>query len=222
MPLKQTRSTNASQSSRVSSTGQLIARIASSYRSRSPSSRSPRSRPPSPFQHSSPQLAFPTPGIRITSREIHGTPRDYRVYNDGVSPNTQPQTPAHLPESRHRSRFHPSWTAPTNRTWQSRLSRPSGHHDGAGSEISEPAVDIFATPPRIRGPGRSDSPDGMTGSGFQGLYGGQENGDDERSWLEGVRFDNVEIRLWGLRDARTDGRILHNTPEREDWRSNIR
>jgi hypothetical protein len=63
----------------------------------------------------------------------------------------------------------------------------------------------------------------MTGRGFQGLYGGRENGDDERRWLEGVRFDNAETRLWGIGDARTaDERVLNDTPEREDWRLNIR
>jgi hypothetical protein len=62
----------------------------------------------------------------------------------------------------------------------------------------------------------------MTGEGFQGLYGGRENGDDEQSWLDGVRFDNAEIRLWSVGDTRTEGRSLNNTPEREDWRSNLR
>jgi hypothetical protein len=33
-----------------------------------------------------------------------------------------------------------------------------------------------------------------------------------------VRFSNAETRLWGARDARGDGRILRETPEREVWR----
>ncbi|EPE25605.1 hypothetical protein GLAREA_01517 [Glarea lozoyensis ATCC 20868] len=209
----------SSPSSRISSTGQLIARVVSTYRAHSPL-RSLGSRTPSPFQHSSPLSASPTPRI-----DSHGTPRDYRVYNDGLSPSTQPQTPAHLPESRHRSRFHPFWTEPTNRiaSWRGRLGGLSGNHDGAGSGTSEQRAGIFATPSRRTGVRRSGSPDGMTGRGFQGLYGGRENGDDERSWLEGVRFDNAETRLWGIGDAgTTDERVLNDTPEREDWRLNIR
>ena len=57
----------------------------------------------------------------------------------------------------------------------------------------------------------------MTG-GFQGLYGGRENGDEEQNWAEGVRFNNAGVRLWGLRDVRDDGRSMRETPEPEDWR----
>jgi len=65
---------------------------------------------------------------------------------------------------------------------------------------------------------RSDSPVGLLEAGFRGLYGGRENGDEEQDWVDGVRFSNAEVRLWGLRDARGDGRSLRETPEREDWR----
>jgi len=54
--------------------------------------------------------------------------------------------------------------------------------------------------------------------GFQGLYGGSENGNDEQRWVDGVRFSNAEVRLWGLGDARSDERSMNETPEREDWR----
>lgn len=75
----------------------------------------------------------------------------------------------------------------------------------------------FATPTRRRA-GRTASPTGMLTAGFQGLYGGRENGDEERNWVEGVRSDNPEVRLLGLRDARNDGRSLNETPEREEFR----
>ena len=54
--------------------------------------------------------------------------------------------------------------------------------------------------------------------GFQGLYGGRENGDEEHSWAEGIRFNNAEVRLWGVRDARNDGTSMRLTPEPEEWR----
>jgi hypothetical protein len=75
----------------------------------------------------------------------------------------------------------------------------------------------FATPTR-REEGRIGSPVGLTATGFQGLYGGRENGDEERNWAEGVRSDNSEIRLLGSRDVRNDGRSLNETPEREEFR----
>jgi hypothetical protein len=58
---------------------------------------------------------------------------------------------------------------------------------------------------------------GLMNGGFQGLYGGRENGDEEQNWTEGVRFNNAEVRLWGLRDA-GDDRSMREAPEPEDWR----
>jgi hypothetical protein len=52
--------------------------------------------------------------------------------------------------------------------------------------------------PRRRGT-RSDSPTGMETPGFQGLYGGRENIDDD------VMFDLAAQRLWALSSARTHG-----------------
>lgn len=65
---------------------------------------------------------------------------------------------------------------------------------------------------------RSRSPVGLLNGGFRGLYGGRENGNEEQNWVDGVRFNNAEVRLWGVRDARDDGRGLRETPERELWR----
>lgn len=67
--------------------------------------------------------------------------------------------------------------------------------------------------------GRTNSPVGLRTRGFEGLYGGRENGDEEQNWADGVRFDNVGVRLWGLRDARNDGRSMRETPEPEEWRA---
>jgi hypothetical protein len=67
---------------------------------------------------------------------------------------------------------------------------------------------------------RSDSPTGMETPGFQGLYGGQENIDDD------VMFDRASQQLWALSSARRRGRSMSNTPDREpsfaDSRADIR
>lgn len=60
----------------------------------------------------------------------------------------------------------------------------------------------------------------MVTEGFHGLYGGRENGDNEREWTAGImRNQEAELRLLGLREARRDGMSLRETPEREDWRT---
>jgi len=58
----------------------------------------------------------------------------------------------------------------------------------------------------------------LTAEGFQGLYGGRENGDEEQNWTEGVRFNNAEVRLWRVRAERDDRRNMRETPEAEDRR----
>ena len=102
---------------------------------------------------------------------------------------SQPQTPQHLPEARHQSRFHPSYTAPASGRAES--PRPSR------SELTR------------RHGTRSDSQTGMETPGFQGLYGGQENIADD------VMFDRAAQRLWALSSARRHGRSMSNTPDRE-------
>jgi hypothetical protein len=137
-------------------------------------------------------------------RSRHPQTPHLAVYNDALPPHTQPQTPAQLPESRHQSRYHPAYTAPIPRG-----TGTLGRNNNGLSRYRVPS-----TPSR-----RSRaSPVGLQRAGFRGLYGGRENGDDEQSWVDGVRFSNAEIRLWGLRDAAGDGRTLRDTPEREDWR----
>lgn len=206
-----------SQTHKTNSPNSFFSRLISNYRSRSPINRGT-----SP-DHPSPSTSSTSTRSRLSApadRNLSQTPRDYNVYNDALSPNRQPQTPAHLPETRHRSRFHPAFTAPVRRTRRNLW--PINNHDGADSETDDrEGYNPFFTPSR-GGAGRSDSPLGLSSRGFQGLYGGRENGDDERSWIDGVRSDNADVRLWGLRDARNDARSLNETPEREDWRANMR
>lgn len=136
----------------------------------------------------------------------------YRVYDDSLPPSSQPQTPANLPESRHRSRFHPSFTMPTRRPGSpSRWARPS-----LDAGLAPPRVDQdgYELRPRYRGPG---SPVGMRSVGFEGLFGGRENGDDEEMWTRGLQTRN------GLssRGGRRADRILPSpgeTRDREDRR----
>ena len=71
---------------------------------------------------------------------------------------------------------------------------------GIGNSNGLPRYRVPATPSR-----RSrTSPAGLRRAGFQGLYGGRENGDDGQSWLDGVQFTNAEVMLWGLNDSAAD------------------
>ncbi|KAK2628019.1 hypothetical protein QTJ16_002665 [Diplocarpon rosae] len=182
----------------------IMNRALSSFRTRSPFSRQG-----SPTQR------------QDQRREVSGDvesispSRVYRIYNDELSPETQPQTPAHLPESRHQSRYHPSYTAPVTRA-AARRGTPINNGDGEGLQSVPRQRHVpFYTP--LRG-GRSTSPLGLTQSGFEGLYGGRENGDEEQNWVEGVRFNNAETRLWGSRDGQNEGGSLRETPEPDEWR----
>ncbi|KAE9380496.1 hypothetical protein N431DRAFT_552648 [Stipitochalara longipes BDJ] len=177
------------------------------YRNHSPLTHTSPSRPPSSASHRS-------QGRMASSELPPRTPsRTYQIYNDALPRSSQPQTPAHLPEARHQSRFHPSYTAPVRRIGP-RVDRvDSRMRDFPSLE----RIQQLSTPLR-RGAGRPASPIGMSQSGFTGLYGGRENSDEEQNWAEGVRFSYAETRLWGFRDARNDGASLRETPEPEDWR----
>lgn len=166
----------------------LPIRHRSRYRARTP--REPLSRPESEGSCSR-ELNLPKslrPPAATPSTPRHGL----RVYNDSIPASLQPQTPQHLRESRHQSRFHPAYTAPV-----------------------DPVVGILDTSRSARSirshhrNARSDSPRGMRTPGFEGLYGGQENTDDDQL------FDRAARRLWALVSARRDGRSLSHTPERE-------
>ncbi|CZS97395.1 uncharacterized protein RAG0_06496 [Rhynchosporium agropyri] len=194
----------------------IVNRAISIYRTRSPFSRQASPQPTSPSPSPS-----PTPRqdqSRRASANIESTTpsRVYRVYNDAESPDLQPQTPANLPESRHQSRYHPSYTAPVTRA-AARRGLSADINDLETLQQSMPRQRRVPAYTPLRG-GRSASPVGLVQGGFQGLYGGRENGDEEQSWIEGVRFNNAGTRLWGSRDAQNDGGSLRRTPEPDDWR----
>jgi hypothetical protein len=174
----------------------------------------------SPLHHrTSPTSSPPQTQDRQTAVVVNPeTPsRPYRVYNDNLSPNMQPQTPANLPESRHQSRYHASYTAPVTR----QAARPDTSsitttgRAGTRGLVRRRHQPVY-TP--VRGGHRNGSPSGMREEGFEGLYGGRENGNEEQNWVDGVRFNNAETHLWGERDARNNGQALRVTPEPEDWR----
>lgn len=81
------------------------------------------------------------------------------IFDDSLPASTQPRTPAHLPESRHRSRVDGASTET--------VSLLSGTRPRVGSR--------HTTPVRRWTPGRGTSPQGMRTPGFEGLYGGSEN-----------------------------------------------
>ncbi|CAL3962399.1 unnamed protein product [Diplocarpon coronariae] len=182
----------------------MMNRALSNFRTRSPFSRQGS---PTPRQE---QVGEVSGGVESTTPS-----RVYHIYNDELSPETQPQTPAHLPESRHQSRYHASYTAPVTRA-AARRGTPINHGDGEGLP-SVPRQRHVPSYTPLRG-GRSTSPLGLTQSGFEGLYGGRENGDEEQNWVEGVRFNHAETRLWGSRDGQNEGGSLRETPEPDEWR----
>ncbi|KAH7346660.1 hypothetical protein BKA65DRAFT_477840 [Rhexocercosporidium sp. MPI-PUGE-AT-0058] len=194
----------------------LVNRALSVYRTRSPFSRQGSPQPTSPSPSASPTPRQDQSRQPPANAEPVTPSRAYQVYNDAVSPNLQPQTPAHLPESRHQSRYHPSYTAPVTRAAARRgLSVDDVVGDGLQQSLPHQRQAPSHTPSRG---GRSASPIGLVGGGFQGLYGGRENGHEEQSWVEGVRFNNAEARLWGTRDAQNDSGSLRQTPEPDEWR----
>ncbi|RSL65490.1 hypothetical protein CEP53_003685 [Fusarium sp. AF-6] len=85
--------------------------------------------------------------------------RHLPVYNDRFPTREQPQTPRELPEARHQSRFDGVYTAP------------------AGGRRQR--VEVQQTPSRRARVRRNRSPTGLSTPGFQGLYGGSENVDDD-------------------------------------------
>ncbi|KAL3421043.1 hypothetical protein PVAG01_07488 [Phlyctema vagabunda] len=165
---------------------------------------------PSPSPTSSPSstvhASSPYRGTQTVTPQPRTPSSNYRVYNDSLPSSSQPQTPAHLAEARHQSRYHPSYTAPVARN-RSRLgSAVTGHgsRTGRGLPFNIIAIDRSRSRPasqaRTRHSRRDDSPTGLETEGFQGLYGGRENGDDEANYFEGVQFDGASRRLWQARD----------------------
>lgn len=143
--------------------------------------RTPLSWHGSPTHHPYSTSYSPTPrrdNSRLGSSELGpGTPsRSYQVYNDALPHSSQPQTPANLPEAQHQSRFHPSYTSPVRRAGPRAAMINSRDREGPSQDRARQ----LSTPLR-RPAGRSASPMGMSRDGFAGLYGGRENGDEERN-----------------------------------------
>ncbi|KAF7907948.1 hypothetical protein BELL_1124g00020 [Botrytis elliptica] len=187
------------------------ARLFSSPNSRSPQRNSP---PPSPSPSPRRRRTRPQPTPRRdsdTGPQTYTPSRGYSVYNDSLPAASQPQTPAHLPEARHQSRYHPSYTAPTTRSMGRLRNVLTEHGSSTPIRPSDPFHQdssqrwmMYVTDAR-RARQRSGSPAGMSDDGFRGLYGGRENGDDEQSWIDGVRARNAEMRNWQTRSD--EGRL---------------
>jgi hypothetical protein len=140
------------------------------------------------------------------------TPSRYQVYNDSLPPYSQPQTPAHLPERRHQSLFHPSLTAPLVRA-MSMISLPSR---GNAGDLSHDRNRVATATLSRRIARRINSPTGLRRHGFEGLYGGRENGNEEQDWADGVIFNSPGMRLW--REGDESNEIMGETPEPAHWR----
>ncbi|OBT73359.1 hypothetical protein VF21_07701 [Pseudogymnoascus sp. 05NY08] len=145
-------------------------RLVSAYRSRSPIG--PWHLPSRP----SPTTPRVSRDNRIASSATRPGPantpyRRLQVYDERVTASLQPQTPEQLPEARHFSHYSFSYTAP-----------PGRRHASAQQPRWQP--------PHRRWTRRSGSPPGLDTPGFAGLYGGQENTDDE------VMFERAAQRLF--------------------------
>jgi len=110
---------------------------------------------------SSPGFPMPTPFPRTPSR--------FRIYNDSLPASSQPRTPHNLPEARHQSRLHGSYTVPA---------RHVSH------TVSTPTTGRLR---RRRLAGQNPSTTGLREQGFQGLYGGIENTDDSVLFAQASR-----------------------------------
>lgn len=166
----------------------LPLRLLSAYRSRSPIGSWPLSSraPATPLRSSrGSRNASPAPPTALPNTPY----RRLRVYDDRVPASLQPQTPQHLPEARHQSRYHSSFTAPVGQPYASPHQLRAGFRRGRGT--------------------RSESPLGLDTPGFTGLYGGQENTDDD------VMFERVAQRLFLRREGGGNRRSGSNTPERD-------
>ncbi|KFY47780.1 hypothetical protein V496_10455 [Pseudogymnoascus sp. VKM F-4515 (FW-2607)] len=174
-----TRGQELQQSPRSGSTTSNVSsgpfRLVSAYRSRSPigpwhlPSRLSRALPTTPRVPRDNRIA--SSATRPGGPANTNTPyRRLRVYDERVPASLQPQTPEQLPEARHYSHYHASYTAP------------------AGRRHASAQQTRWETPHRQWR--RSGSPAGLDTPGFAGLYGGQENTDDE------VMFEQAGQRLF--------------------------
>lgn len=115
----------------------------------------------------------------------------YQVYNDKMPPELQPQTPANLPESRHRSRYHPSYTAPDLQN--------SGRHHSAEFLIGSETMDLSPVTSQVRSTRTSTE---LSLHNFDSFYGRRE--DNRQKWIEDLRFSGTLVRLWRSDHADND------------------
>ncbi|KAI0009336.1 hypothetical protein F4779DRAFT_380294 [Xylariaceae sp. FL0662B] len=124
----------------------------------------------------SPRFARSHSGSPVRENELVRTARPdsarLRIYNDSIPALSQPQTPQNLPEARHQSHLHGSYTAPLPRAPR------SAYRSGTN----------LGTPDNTRGPSGLETP------GFRGLYGGRENSDDSELFLEASRYHGEDNR----------------------------
>lgn len=119
---------------------------------------------PSPSPTSSqPPISRSHPGSPAREQDSEPT-SGFRIYNDSLPASSQPQTPLSLPEARHQSRLHGSYTAPLPRLPSHSACQPST------------SKDITRNSPGLQTPG------------FRGLYDGRENSEDSTLFYEASRF----------------------------------
>lgn len=114
----------------------------------------------------------------------------YRVYNDEIPPELQPQTPANLPESRHRSRYHSSFTAPDFQFH--RRNSPSDVFNGMDTLGPQQMTPVASYVPNVR----EISPAGLSLHNLASLYRGRRISIDSQNWIEDLRLDSSYVRLW--------------------------
>ncbi|KAI1474136.1 hypothetical protein F4774DRAFT_401673 [Daldinia eschscholtzii] len=132
-----------------------------------------------PSSNPSPRAASSEPVSPARGDELEsgsGTELGFRIYDDSLPASSQPQTPLNLPEARHRSRLHGSYTAPLPRAASRSVYRASTGHGLRDT---------------------ANSPSDLEAPGFRGLYGGRENSEDSTLFYDASMFqeeDQVESR----------------------------
>ncbi|KAK6954891.1 hypothetical protein Daesc_002519 [Daldinia eschscholtzii] len=124
---------------------------------------------PSPRAASSEPVS-PARGDELESSS--GTELGFRIYDDSLPASSQPQTPLNLPEARHQSRLHGSYTAPLPRAASRSVYRSS-----IGHGLRDTA----------------NSPSDLEAPGFRGLYGGRENSEDSTLFYDASTFQEEDL-----------------------------
>ncbi|KAI1381107.1 hypothetical protein F4677DRAFT_402154 [Hypoxylon crocopeplum] len=134
----------------------------------------------------SPSRSTPSPSPRATRSESGSPARQvelgrtagvelgFRVYDDALPALSQPQTPQNLPEARHQSRLHGSYTAPLPR-----VASRSAYQSSTVRERRD----------------STGSPSGFETPGYRGLYGGLENSEDSTLFYEASRYQEGSLEV---------------------------